>query len=150
MSAPPSRGSTVSWPILGPSFSLWEDCLRLPDWSGPEAWFHGDLHPANVIVTERHVSAIIDFGHVGTGDPACDLLIAWTMLTPRARGAFRQRLAVDDTTWLRGRAWALAIGAAAVAYSAPGEVLARVGRSALAEVMADAGEVVAWVDEQSA
>jgi aminoglycoside phosphotransferase (APT) family kinase protein len=53
------------------------------------------------------LAAVIDFGTCGVGDPACDLAIAWTLLTADARPVFRQRLAVDDATWARGRGWAL-------------------------------------------
>lgn len=45
--------------------------------------------------------------HQGIGDPACDLGIAWTLLRGRSRQVFRQRVAVDDDTWSRGRGWAL-------------------------------------------
>lgn len=53
------------------------------------------------------LAAVIDFGTCGVGDPACDLAIAWTMLTGDSRAAFRDRLQVDDATWLRGQGWAL-------------------------------------------
>jgi aminoglycoside phosphotransferase (APT) family kinase protein len=56
---------------------------------------------------DQALSAVIDFGTCGVGDPACDLAIAWTMLTGESRAAFRDRLAVDDATWLRGQGWAL-------------------------------------------
>jgi len=129
---------------------VWTDGLRMADWRTPPTWFHGDLHPANVVVTGGRVSAIIDFGHLGVGDPACDMLIAWTMLSSDERSTFRQLLGVDEATWLRGRGWAVAVGAAAVAYSGPDEILARIGRRALTEVMADAGEPVSWVDKGGA
>ncbi len=50
---------------------------------------------------------MIDFGGTGVGDPACDVVIAWTLLKGESREAFRTALRVDDGTWARGRGWAL-------------------------------------------
>ena len=50
---------------------------------------------------------MIDFGTSGVGDPACDVVIAWTLLSGRSRDAFRAALGVDPGTWSRGRGWAL-------------------------------------------
>ena len=44
---------------------------------------------------------------MGLGDPACDLVIAWTYLEGKARDIFIQELALDKDTWLRARGWAL-------------------------------------------
>jgi aminoglycoside phosphotransferase (APT) family kinase protein len=41
------------------------------------------------------------------GDPACDLVIAWTFFDDASRDAFRHALALDDATWARARGWAL-------------------------------------------
>ena len=56
---------------------------------------------------DGRLSAVIDFGTSGVGDPACDLYAAWTSLHRAARAAFRDELAVDDGMWARGRAWTL-------------------------------------------
>ncbi|MCZ6620160.1 MAG: phosphotransferase, partial [Gammaproteobacteria bacterium] len=53
------------------------------------------------------LTAVIDFGQLAVGDPACDMAIAWTLLTPPSREVFRSSLSVDDATWARGRGWAL-------------------------------------------
>jgi aminoglycoside phosphotransferase (APT) family kinase protein len=53
------------------------------------------------------LTAVIDFGVMGVGDPACDLMVAWTLLTPETRAVFRAALPFDDATWMRGRGWAL-------------------------------------------
>lgn len=88
----------------------WEAALAAPAWSGPPVWFHGDFHTGNLLMTGGRLSAVIDFGGLGTGDPARDLTIAYTLLSPGTRAVFRQALAVDDATWARGRGWALATG----------------------------------------
>jgi aminoglycoside phosphotransferase (APT) family kinase protein len=76
-------------------------------WNGVDRWFHGDVAAGNLLVDEGRLAAVIDFGTCGVGDPACDLAVAWTLLTPDGRQAFRKRLSVDDATWARGRGWAL-------------------------------------------
>jgi aminoglycoside phosphotransferase (APT) family kinase protein len=53
------------------------------------------------------LSAIIDFGMLAAGDPACDLSIAWTLLEGESRATFRSLLPLDPGTWARGRAWTL-------------------------------------------
>ncbi|MFC4066217.1 aminoglycoside phosphotransferase family protein [Actinoplanes subglobosus] len=76
-------------------------------WDGVDRWFHGDIARGNLLLADGRLTAVIDFGTCGVGDPACDLAIAWTLLTADGRRAFRERLAVDDATWARGRGWAL-------------------------------------------
>jgi len=73
----------------------------------PAVWFHGDIAHGNLLLRERRLAAVIDFGTSGVGDPACDLAIARTMFDDSARSAFRDGLAWDDEVWARGRAWAL-------------------------------------------
>ena len=55
------------------------------------------------MTTDGRVTAVIDFGGLGRGDPARDLMMAFTLLEGRARDAFREALAVDEATWARGR-----------------------------------------------
>jgi aminoglycoside phosphotransferase (APT) family kinase protein len=86
--------------------ALWEEALAAT-WTGEPVWFHGDVAAGNLLVQDGRLSAVIDFGTSGVGDPACDLYIAWTFLTPEARRVFRRELAVDDGMWARGRAWTL-------------------------------------------
>ncbi len=85
----------------------WDRALQVP-WDGVDRWFHGDVASGNLLVDDvGRLSAVIDFGTCGVGDPACDLAVAWTLLTADGRRAFRERLGVDDATWARGRGWAL-------------------------------------------
>ncbi|MEU8311831.1 aminoglycoside phosphotransferase family protein [Micromonospora sp. NPDC048169] len=76
-------------------------------WDGVDRWFHGDIAPGNLLLASGSLAAVIDFGTCGVGDPACDLAIAWTLLSVEGRAAFRERLSVDDAAWARGRGWAL-------------------------------------------
>jgi aminoglycoside phosphotransferase (APT) family kinase protein len=89
---------------------LWDATISAPGWDGPPVWFHGDFHTGNLLTVDGHLSAVIDFGGLGIGDPACDLMIAFTLMSSGSRAAFRAALGVDDATWLRGRGWALATG----------------------------------------
>lgn len=87
--------------------ALWAETLDAP-WDGVDRWFHGDVAQGNLLVDDTgRLCAVIDFGTCGVGDPACDLAVAWTLLTAQAREALRDRLAVDTATWTRGRGWAL-------------------------------------------
>jgi aminoglycoside phosphotransferase (APT) family kinase protein len=80
---------------------------RSSRWHGPPVWFHGDMAVGNLLLRGGELAAVIDFGTCGVGDPACDLAIAWTLLTGESRAAFRSGLDLDEDTWVRGRGWAL-------------------------------------------
>ncbi|WP_414939113.1 aminoglycoside phosphotransferase family protein [Amycolatopsis sp. cmx-11-51] len=98
---------------------LWDAALAAPGWDRPPVWFHGDFHTGNLLMTKGRLSAVIDFGELGTGDPARDLIIAFTLMSPDTRATFRAALDVDDATWTRGRGWALATGLNAyISYAA--------------------------------
>ncbi|MGY0061304.1 aminoglycoside phosphotransferase family protein [Streptomyces sp. LZ34] len=89
---------------------LWDAALNAPGWDRPPVWCHGDFHIGNLLTVNGRLSAVIDFGGLGIGDPACDLTIAFTLMSAGSRAAFRTALGVDDATWTRGRGWALATG----------------------------------------
>ncbi|MEU9687606.1 aminoglycoside phosphotransferase family protein [Amycolatopsis japonica] len=98
---------------------LWDTALAAPGRGGPPVWFHGDFHTGNLLTTNGRLSAVIDFGELGVGDPARDLIIAFTLMSAETRATFRTALDVDDATWTRGRGWALATGLNAyVSYAA--------------------------------
>ncbi len=89
--------------------AVWEAALAAPVWDGPPVWIHGDPAPGNLLATDGRLSAVIDFGTMAVGDPACDLIAAWTWLpTAASRAVFRAVLQIDDATWARGRCWGLA------------------------------------------
>ncbi|MDL9977964.1 aminoglycoside phosphotransferase family protein [Microbacterium candidum] len=76
-------------------------------WPSAPVWFHGDVASGNLLVEDRRLSAVIDFGTCGIGDPACDLVIAWTFFEGGERQEFRGAAGLDDATWQRARGWAL-------------------------------------------
>ena len=117
--------------------AAWEAAVALPAWSGPSVWVHGDLHPANLVVNDGRLAAVLDFGDLAVGDPAVDLISAWMLLPVRTRLRFRQLIGVDDPTWDRGRGWALYLGLACLASSADNPVLAGIGRLAVDQVLAE-------------
>lgn len=90
---------------------VWQAALELPGAAEPGAprWLHGDLFAENLLVREGRLAAVLDFGGLSVGDPTVDLAGTWELLDPSARQVFRDTLDVDEATWLRGRAWALAI-----------------------------------------
>lgn len=118
--------------------AAWEADSDAPVWRGPPTWIHGDLQPTNLLVSQGKLSAVIDFGGLGVGDPACDLILAWNFFTGETRNVFRRALRVDDATWARGRAWALSVGLIALPYyQSTNPTLAKVSRYAINEVLAD-------------
>jgi len=76
-------------------------------WTSAPVWFHGDVAVGNLLVQRGRLSAVIDFGTCGVGDPACDLVLAWTHFRGEARTVFRAAAGLDDATWQRARGWAL-------------------------------------------
>jgi aminoglycoside phosphotransferase (APT) family kinase protein len=95
---------------------VWDSALQAAPWTAEPVWIHGDLLPSNLLVREGSICAVIDFGSLSLGDPACDVMAAWTYLTKDSRDIFRKELDVDDETWLRGRGWALSFGLIALPY----------------------------------
>ncbi|TQS29296.1 aminoglycoside phosphotransferase family protein [Microbispora sp. KK1-11] len=86
--------------------AVWDAALGAT-WQGRPVWFHGDIAAGNLLVRDGRLTAVIDFGTSGVGDPACDLVIAWTMFAGESRHAFRAAVRQDSATWARARGWAL-------------------------------------------
>lgn len=85
---------------------IWTTALATK-WEKKTVWVHGDIAVGNLLVNDGHLSGVIDFGILGTGDPACDLVMAWTFFDSKSRKAFKEEMGLDDTTWQRGKGWAL-------------------------------------------
>ncbi|MFE4367915.1 aminoglycoside phosphotransferase family protein [Streptomyces sp. NPDC056835] len=86
--------------------AVWASALTSA-WPFPPTWFHGDIAVGNLLATDGKLSAVIDFGTCGVGDPACDLVMAWTYFAGDERRAFREAVDLPDDTWRRARGWAL-------------------------------------------
>jgi aminoglycoside phosphotransferase (APT) family kinase protein len=86
--------------------AAWDAALAA-EWRGDPVWFHGDVAAGNLLVRDGRLTAVIDFGTSGVGDPACDLVIAWTLFEGESREAFRRAVGQDDGTWARARGWVL-------------------------------------------
>lgn len=116
----------------------WEQLVDAPAAQEPPLWLHGDLHPLNVLVHRGRLAAIIDFGDMTAGDRATDLAAAWLLLPVSVRPHFRRAAGlsrpIDDATWMRAQAWALALG---VAYLSGDPPLTDVGARVVAEIVAD-------------
>jgi aminoglycoside phosphotransferase (APT) family kinase protein len=120
--------------------SIWAAALELPAWDRPPVWVHSDLLPTNLLARHGRLHAVIDFGCAGIGDPACDLMPAWALFDAASRPVFREQVDVDDLTWARGRAWALAFGLAAWHYYPVRDPsFAALGRQTVNQVLTEAG-----------
>lgn len=94
---------------------LWRAALALPEPIGPHVWLHGDLKPTNLLVREGKLHAVIDFGGLSVGFPDAEHATIWD-LPPRARQAYWNTLNLDEVTWIRARAWAIAVGVSGISY----------------------------------
>jgi aminoglycoside phosphotransferase (APT) family kinase protein len=118
--------------------AVWDAALRTPAWNSPPVWIHGDLQAGNLLAVDGALAAVIDFGCLGVGDPACDLIVAWNLFTGEMREAFRAALEVDEATWARGRGWALSVALIALPYyQHTSPAIAGTARRTITEILAD-------------
>lgn len=110
---------------------VWDLALA-STWQYPPVWVHGDIAVGNLLVNHGRLCAVVDFGQLGIGDPACDLVMAWTLFTGESRDTFRSTLNLDKNTWERGRGWALW---KALCWAFPGEK--RVDWRVIDEILVD-------------
>jgi aminoglycoside phosphotransferase (APT) family kinase protein len=90
---------------------VWDRALAVDPWWAPAVWLHGDLHPANVLVDQGTLAAVIDFGDLCAGDPATDLAGAWMLLPVPAIDVFSTAYGeVDATLEARSLGWAALFG----------------------------------------
>lgn len=117
---------------------VWAEACAAQAWKGPAMMFHGDLHPANILLeTDGSLAGVIDFGDVGAGDPAVDLAVGWLMFDAGARrqfiGAFGP--SIDGATWTRARGWALVLSTAMVSNSDDNARMLSVGEFGIRQVL---------------
>lgn len=85
--------------------ALWERALEAR-WQGRPVFTHGDLTPENMLARDGQLVAVIDWGNLSHGDPACDLVMAWSHFDGTSREVFREALDLNPGTWARARGWA--------------------------------------------
>ena len=95
---------------------VWKEAIEVPLREEEKKWIHGDLQSGNILVRDGLITSIIDFGALGFGDMACDLLPAWNLLNSRERAAFKDKMSVSETVWKRGMGWALTVSVVALEY----------------------------------
>lgn len=93
-------------PIARRAEAVWQAALDARA-HAPPVWVHGDVAADNLLIEDGRLAAVIDFGQLAAGDPACDVTVAWTLFRGSSRLAFKRALEVDEDTWRRGRGWAL-------------------------------------------
>ena len=98
--------------------AAWERALDAPAWKGTPVWIHTDLLRSNLLVHDGRLRAVIDFGGVGVGDPAADVIAAWSVFSHTGRAVFRDALDVDGGMWNRARGFALHQAAMIIPYYA--------------------------------
>ena len=97
-------------------YRLLAQARALPPQGGPGVWVHGDLHPLNLLVRRGRISAVIDWGTLGIGDPAIDLMLGWTLFDAPSRAAFHAAMVPSPEDWARARALAFAKAIVALPY----------------------------------
>jgi len=119
--------------------AVWDAGLHAPPWDGPAVWVHGDLMDGNLLVRDGRLTGAIDWGGLIAGDPAVELMTAWSFFEIESRAVYRDALGfVDDAMWLRSRAWAASAAIQALPYyrDTNPDIVARSWR-AVREVLAD-------------
>jgi aminoglycoside phosphotransferase (APT) family kinase protein len=117
---------------------IWQNALDAPARAGAAVLFHGDLLPGNLIVHNDKIVALIDFGGFGAGDPACDLMSAWSLFGGQSRQRFRSAVAADDAIWRRAKGHALSQAALyAPYYERSNPAGARLAMAQIQNVLAD-------------
>jgi aminoglycoside phosphotransferase (APT) family kinase protein len=106
-------------------------------WHGPPVWVHGDVAPGNLLHRDGRLVAVIDWGSAALGDPACDLVMAWTVLEGPSRHRFRAAVGGDSALWARARGWALWKALLVLAGRSSRQPLERAAEAVLADVIAE-------------
>jgi aminoglycoside phosphotransferase (APT) family kinase protein len=118
--------------------AAWRQALEAPAWTGAPVWIHADLLRPNLLTVGGRLCAVIDFGSAGVGDPAADVIAAWSVFSQAGRATFRSALDIDDGTWSRARGYALHQAAMIIPYypeTNPGFVA--LAKRTVGEVLAD-------------
>jgi len=119
---------------------VWKRALAAPRLEGPGCWIHGDLAPGNIIVADNRVAAVIDWGGMAVGDPACDYALVWSLAKPGGPPVWDLATRADAATIARARGWALSVAAIQLPYyRETNPELASQARRTIHAVLADKG-----------
>jgi len=117
---------------------VFEIALDAGPWPGEPTWLHGDLQAGNLIVEDRRLRAVIDWGGMGVGDPSCEYAPAWSLFAGESRRVFREASGVDEATWARARAWVMIPALTGLPYYRETfPAFAETSRYRLSQVLAD-------------
>ncbi len=133
------RLATVGHLLPAGTGELWERLRQAPVWDAAPTWLHGDLHPANLLVRDGRLTAVIDFGDVTAGDPANDLAIAWMLFDGPARGRFFAAAGTDPATVQRSAAWAISLACAYLTSAGDNPTMAGIAQRTLQQVHGELG-----------
>ncbi|MEC5182330.1 aminoglycoside phosphotransferase family protein, partial [Arthrobacter sp. CG_A4] len=120
--------------------AVWAQACAAKAWDGPPIMLHGDLHPGNILLTDRgSLAGVIDFGDVGAGDPAADLAVGWLMFDAGTRRRFMGTFssAADGETWIRARGWALILSTAMLSNSDDNPRMFGAGKFGIRQILDD-------------
>ena len=121
------------------AMTIWDQAVRTTPWDGTRVWIHGDLLRPNLLVHRGRLDAVIDYGYIGVGDPATDLIPAWAVFGPEGRAVFREMLEPDDTMWARGRGIALHQAAMIIPYyTVTNPAFVELARRTIEQILVDA------------
>lgn len=118
---------------------MWSKMRELPRGCDPDLTSHGDLTPANLLVSPAlQLGGVLDVGGLGPADPALDLVCAWHLLNPLSRKVFRECLNPDELQWQRGQAWAFQQSMGLVWYYAESNPpMSQIGQHTLHQLLAE-------------
>jgi len=118
--------------------SIWEAALKVPYWTEPSVWLHGDLASGNLLLVDNRLAAVIDFSGIGIGDSCDDLQMAWNLLQADMRPVLRDAVGADEATWIRARARSLAQALVQLPYYRDtNPSLAESARHVIGEILAE-------------
>ena len=117
---------------------LWNKLMQVPNWKSAPVTLHSDILPMNIIIKNDQLEAVIDFSYVGYGDPAVDLMPAWTIFDKETRPIFLSKTNYDTDTILRAMGWALSFAVIAIPYyKHTNNAIYSIAKKTLEEVLLD-------------
>ncbi len=85
---------------------IWQENIK-PSYKETPVWVHGDIAIGNLLIQKSKLHAILDFGCMAIGDPACDLVIYWNYFDFQSAKIFKSTLNLSEDVWQRAKCWHL-------------------------------------------